>query len=111
MGTPSHPSVMHDHDKLSRGSSCDPIYSTSDAVVTAVGLVNGDEETGEDARQMPKEDTDGFVNTDSSPISHTQLETVDNRERSLSETQSELVNNNIGQKLENRFEDQGDEFD
>lgn len=109
----SHSSGMHDHDKVSRGSSCDPIYSTPDAVVTAVGLdKNGDEETGEDARQMPKEDTNGFVNTDSSPISRTQLETVDNRERSLSEkTQSELVNNNIGQKPENQFEDHGDEFD
>lgn len=108
MGTPNDSSGMPDHDKLSRGSSCDPIYSTPDAVVTAVGLENGDEETGEDARQMPKEDTNGFVNTDSSPISRTQLETVDNRERSLSETQSELVNNNVGQKLENQFEDQDD---
>lgn len=58
---------------------------------------------------MPEvEDTNGFVNNDSSP---TRPETVDNREHSVSGTQSEFVNNNIGQEVENQFEDQGDEFD
>ncbi|GJW90741.1 autophagy-related protein 18f-like protein isoform X2 [Tanacetum coccineum] len=103
-------SGLYEQDKLSRGSSFNPIYSTTNTVVTDGGLENGDEETGEDASQMPI-DPNGFVNSDSSPLSHTETETVDNREHSVSETQSELVNNNIGQKLENQFEDQGDEFD
>ncbi|PWA44798.1 Breast carcinoma amplified sequence 3 [Artemisia annua] len=98
-----------DAHKLSRGSSVNPVYSTTDTVVTDNGFENGDEETGEDASQMPN--ANGFVNNDSSPISHTQPETVHNREHSVSETQTELVNNNIGQKLENQSEDQGDEFD
>lgn len=100
---------MYEQDKLSRGSSFNPVYSTTDTVVADNGFENGDEETGEDASQMPN--ANGFVNNDSSPISHTQPETVHNREHSVSETQTELVNNNIGQKLENQSEDQGDEFD
>lgn len=102
-------SGLYEQDKLSRGSSFNPVYSTTDTVVTDNGFENGDEETGEDASQMPN--ANGFVNNDSSPISHTQPETVHNREHSVSETQTELVNNNIGQKLENQSEDQGDEFD
>ncbi|KAD5507672.1 hypothetical protein R6Q59_031540 [Mikania micrantha] len=70
---------------------------------------NGNEETGEDAAcQRP---SNGFVNSDSYPISHTRTETVYNREHSVSGTQSELVNNYIDKKLQNQFEDQGNEFD
>nr|XP_043608830.1 autophagy-related protein 18f [Erigeron canadensis] len=106
----SSPSGLYEHDKLSNGSSFDPIHSMTDTVADN-GLKNGNEETGEDACQMPLEDTNGFVNNDSGPISHTQPETVNNREHSVSETQPQLVNNNVDQKLENHFEDQGDEFD
>ncbi|XP_076905511.1 autophagy-related protein 18f-like [Bidens hawaiensis] len=69
---------------------------------TEGGLEKGDEETGED---------DGVVNSDSCPVSHTRPETVDNIQHSVSGTRSELVNSDIGQKLENHFEDQGAEFD
>ncbi|KAI7747406.1 hypothetical protein M8C21_002327 [Ambrosia artemisiifolia] len=96
--------VLNEHEKLfSHGTSTE-----SDS-----GLENGDEETGEDtAGQMPIKDTNGFVNSDSCPISHTQPETVvDNREHSVSGTHSELVNSNIGQTLENHFEDQGAEHE
>ncbi|XP_076959715.1 autophagy-related protein 18f-like [Bidens hawaiensis] len=69
---------------------------------TEGGLEKGDEETGED---------DGVVNSDNCLVSHTRPETVDNIQHSVSETRSELVNSDIGQKLENHFEDQGAEFD
>ncbi|XP_071701798.1 autophagy-related protein 18f-like isoform X2 [Rutidosis leptorrhynchoides] len=102
----------YENEKLSNGSSFGPIHTTIDTIVRNGGFENGDEETGGYARQMPVKDTNGFVNNDSSSlISQTQPETVNNREHSVRETQSELVNNNIGQKLENHFEDHGDEFD
>ncbi|KAM0018543.1 putative transcription factor WD40-like family [Helianthus debilis subsp. tardiflorus] len=96
--------VVYEHEKP---------FSHGTHIETDGGLDNGDEETGEDdAGQMPVKDTDGDVNSDSCPISHTLPETVvDNREHSVSETRSELVNSNIGQTLENHFEDQGAEFD
>ncbi|MFS7963490.1 putative transcription factor WD40-like family [Helianthus anomalus] len=93
---------LYEHEKLFKHeSSSDPI--------TDGERENGNEETGEDAAdQMLIDDSNGFVNSDDCPISHTRPETVDNRE---SGTQSELVNNYIDQKLENQFEDQGNEFD
>ncbi|XP_076948314.1 autophagy-related protein 18f-like isoform X2 [Bidens hawaiensis] len=96
---------LYEHEKLFKnGSSFDHI--------TDGGLDNSNAETGEDAAgQMPIDDSSGFVNSDRCPISHTRPETVDNREHSVSGTQSELVNTYIDQKLENQFEDQGNEFD
>lgn len=96
---------MYEHEKLFKhGSSFDPIKDGEPE--------NDNEETGEDtAGQMPIDNSNGFVNSDSCPISHTRPETVDNRDHSVSGTQSEFVNNYIDQKLENRFEDQGSEFD
>ncbi|KAI3686239.1 hypothetical protein L1987_79913 [Smallanthus sonchifolius] len=95
--------VLYEHEKL---------FSHGSRFEASGGLENDDEETGEDAAgQTPIKDANGFVNSDGCPISHTLPETVDNREHSVSGTRSELVNNNIGQKLENHFEDQGAEFD
>ncbi|XP_076893256.1 autophagy-related protein 18f-like [Bidens hawaiensis] len=96
---------LYEHEKLFKnGSSFDHI--------TDGGLDNSNAETGEDAAgQMPIDDSSGFVNSDRCPISHTRPETVDNREHSVSGTQSELVNSYIDEKLGNQFEDQGNEFD
>ncbi|KAI7737700.1 hypothetical protein M8C21_011872 [Ambrosia artemisiifolia] len=95
---------LYEHEKLFKHeSSSDPVTD---------GFENGNEETGEDvAGQMPIDDCNGLVNSDDCPISHTRPEVVDNREHSVGGTQSKLVNNYIDQKLENQFEDQGNEFD
>ncbi|KAI3820544.1 hypothetical protein L1987_08092 [Smallanthus sonchifolius] len=95
--------MLYEHEK---------VFSHGSRFETSGGPQNGDEEMGEDAAvRTPIKDANGFVNSDSCPISHTLPETVDNREHSVSGIRSELVNNNIGQKLENHFEDQGAEFD
>lgn len=74
-------------------------------------LHNGIEETGWGGLQMPIE-TKGFVNNSDSPKTQARLEVVNNRESLTMEAQLKFVNNNIeGLKMENHFEDEGDEFD
>ncbi|XP_076910863.1 autophagy-related protein 18f-like [Bidens hawaiensis] len=85
--------VLHEHEK---------VVTHEPSTKTEGGLEKGDEETGED---------DSVVNSDSCPVSQTRPETVDSIQHSVSGTRSELVNSDIGQKLENHFEDQGAEFD
>jgi hypothetical protein len=60
---------------------------------------------------MPVE-TRGFVDSNGSPKTNTRLEVVNSRESSRMEAQLKFVNsNNKGLKIENHFEDEGDEFD
>ena len=70
------------------------------------------EETGWDGIRMPTETTKGFVNNNDSPKSNTRLEIVNNRDSSTRDAHAKFVNNNIEvPKMENQFEDEGDEFD
>ncbi|XP_059662533.1 autophagy-related protein 18f isoform X2 [Cornus florida] len=72
---------------------------------------NGIIGTGWDGLQMPTDTTKGFVYNSNCPKSNIRPELVNNRENST-EAQFKYVNNNReGLKMENQFEDQGDEFD
>jgi hypothetical protein len=72
-------------------------------------LHNGVEETGWNGSRMPVE-TRGFVDSNGSPKTNTEV--VNSRESSRMEAQLKFVNsNNKGLKIENHFEDEGDEFD
>jgi hypothetical protein len=74
-------------------------------------LRNGIEEIGWNGSRMPVE-TRGFVDSNGSPKTNTRLEVVNSRESSRMEAQLKFVNsNNKGLKIENHFEDEGDEFD
>ncbi|XP_071692181.1 autophagy-related protein 18f-like [Rutidosis leptorrhynchoides] len=106
-----HPRVQtissYEHKKLTNGSSYEYEKFTNG------GFEIGDEDIRDDVNKMPvEEDINGFVNNKSSSICEIQPETVNNRENSVSDTdtQSEHVNNNIGQKLNSHCEDKGDEF-
>ena len=73
---------------------------------------NGIKGSDWDGLRMPTEATRGIVNTNDSPKSNTRLEIVNNRESSVMLARPKFVNNNIeGLKVENQFEDKGDEFD
>ncbi|XVF34089.1 hypothetical protein REPUB_Repub18cG0027200 [Reevesia pubescens] len=93
-----------------RSSSGSLDYMTENDAAFAE-LHNGIKETSLNGPQMPI-GTKGFVNNSDSPKIKNQLEIVNNRESSRMEAQLKLVyNNSEGLKVENRFEDEGDEFD
>lgn len=57
-------------------------------------------------------DTKGFVNNSVSPKTKTRHEIVNNSESLRVEAQLKFVNSKIeGLRMENHFEDEGDEFD
>lgn len=79
----------------------------------AVAELHGrSEEVGWQGLRIPPGTTKIFVNNEDNPYSNTPLENVHNRESSMMEAQVKFVNNNVkGLKMENHFEDEGDEFD
>lgn len=104
-------SGLAENGLLLRRSSSGSLDSVTDNGALAVELNNGIEETSLDCPQMPV-DTKGFVNNSVSPKSKTRLEIVNNSESLRVEAQLKFVNNKIeGLRMENHFEDEGDEFD
>ncbi|GFZ07458.1 autophagy 18 F-like protein [Actinidia rufa] len=93
-------------------SSSGSLDSMTDGGAAVAELHGRIEETGWDGIPMPTETTKGFVNNNDYPKSNTRLEIVNNRDGSTREAHAKFVNNNIeGPKMENQFEDEGDEFD
>ncbi|XP_057464456.1 autophagy-related protein 18f-like isoform X2 [Actinidia eriantha] len=93
-------------------SSSGSLDSMTDGGAAVAELHGRIEETSWDGIPMPKETTKGFVNNNDYPKSNTRLEIVNNRDSSTREAHAKFVNNNIeGPKMENQFEDEGDEFD
>ncbi|KAK9269609.1 hypothetical protein L1049_001386 [Liquidambar formosana] len=105
-------SGLSENGRLSCRSSSGSLDSMTDSGATVAELHNGIEENGWDGLRMPTETTKGFVNNNDSPKTKTRLEIVNNRESMKEEAQLKFVNNNReGLKMENQFEDEGDEFD
>lgn len=105
-------SGLSENGSLSCRSNPGSLDSTTDTGAAVAELHNGIEETGWDGLQMPIETTKGYVNNSESPKTQARLEVVNNRETLRMEAQLKFVNNNTeGLKLENHFEDEGDEFD
>lgn len=105
-------SGLSENGRLSCRSNPGSLDLVPDSGATVAELQNGVEETGWDGLQTPKETTKGYVNNSDSPETQARLEVVNNRETLSMEAQLKFVNNNIGGlKLENHFEDEGDEFD
>ncbi|GLT77497.1 hypothetical protein SLA2020_490740 [Shorea laevis] len=108
---PHQRSGLSEIGQLSYRSSSGSLDSMVENGAAVSELRNGIEETGSDSPLMPIEPK-GHVNINDSPKAKTQLEIVNNRERLQKEAQLKFVNNNNkGLKMENHFEDEGDEFD
>ncbi|XP_015898152.2 autophagy-related protein 18f [Ziziphus jujuba] len=104
-------SGLSENDRVSCRRNSGSLDSLTGSVAPMTELHNGIEETGWGGLQMPIE-TKGFVNNSDSPKTQARLEVVNNRESLTMEAQLKFVNNNIeGLKMENHFEDEGDEFD
>lgn len=104
-------SGLSENDRVSCRSNSGSLDSMTGTGAAMTERHNGIEETGSGGLQMPIE-TKGFVNNSDSPKTQARLEVVNNRECLTMEAQFKFVNNNIqGLKLENRFEDEGEEFD
>lgn len=100
-----------ENGRLSCRSSSGSLNCLTDCGVASADLYNGVDKTGCEGPQTPVE-TKHFVNNYASTKTTTQLETVNNRESLRKEPQLKFVNNNIeGLKMENHFEDEGDEID
>lgn len=82
-----------------------------DGSVSVGEYQNGTEKIGVDGLWIPKENTEGFVNSKESPKFNTRLQFVNNRDSYVKETEQKFVNNLEGQKMENKFEDESDKFD
>ncbi|KAI8557648.1 hypothetical protein RHMOL_Rhmol04G0026400 [Rhododendron molle] len=101
-----------DDGRLSRRSSSGSLDSMNDSSGAVAELHGRSEEIGWQSLRIPPETTKIFVNNDDNPKSNTPLEIVHNKESSMMEAQDKFVNNNVtGLKMENHFEDEGDEFD
>ncbi|KAH8518447.1 hypothetical protein Peur_037541 [Populus x canadensis] len=104
-------SGLSENGRLSCRSSSGSLDSMAENGAAVAELRNGIEETGWNGSRMPVE-TRGFVDSNGSPKTNTRLEVVNSRESSRMEAQLKFVNsNNKGLKIENHFEDEGDEFD
>ncbi|XP_022716961.1 autophagy-related protein 18f-like [Durio zibethinus] len=104
-------SGLSENGRLSCRSSSGSLDSMTENGAAVAELHNGIEETSLNGPQMPI-GAKGFVNNSDSPKTKTRLEIVNNRESSRMEAQLKFVNNNSEDlKMENHFEDEGDEFD
>ncbi|KAH9651363.1 BCAS3 domain-containing protein [Citrus sinensis] len=104
-------SGLSENGLLSRRSSSGSLDSVTDNGALAAEPNIGIEETSLDCPQMPV-DTKGFVNNSVSPKTKTRHEIVNNSESLRVEAQLKFVNSKIeGLRMENHFEDEGDEFD
>ncbi|KAJ6887038.1 autophagy-related protein 18f-like [Populus alba x Populus x berolinensis] len=102
---------LSENGRLSCRSSSGSLDSMAENGAAVAELHNGVEETGWNGSRMPVE-TRGIVNSNGSPKTNTRLEVVNNRESSRTEALLRFVNNNNeGLKMENQFENEGDEFD
>lgn len=92
-------------------SSSVSLESVTDSVASVPDLSSDTGENGCDGPQMPVE-TKGNVNNSDMFKINMRLGTVNNSESLRMEAQLKFVNNSIeGLKMENHFEDEGDEFD
>ncbi|WCJ31297.1 hypothetical protein M5689_012802 [Euphorbia peplus] len=97
--------------KPSHRSSSGSLDSMTDCGVVAAQLQNGVEETGWNGPRMAVEAT-GYVNNSVSPKANTQVENVNNRQSSRPEAHLMFVNSKTGgPRVQNHFEDEGDDFD
>lgn len=102
--------MLSENGRLASRSSSGSLDSMTESGPVVAEVHNGVEETGWSGPRMP-EKTRAFVNSNDNPKTNTRLEVVNNRESSRTEAQLKFVNNNNdGQKMENHFEDEGDEF-
>lgn len=92
-------------------SSSVSLESVTDSVASVPDHSSDTGENGCDGPQMPVE-TKGYVNNSDSLKTKKRHDIVNNSESLRSEAQLKFVNNNIESlKMENHFEDEGDEFD
>ncbi|CAK7338346.1 unnamed protein product [Dovyalis caffra] len=104
-------SGLSENGRLSCRSSSGSLDSMAENGAVVAELHNGVEETGWNGPTIPVE-TRGLVNSNGSLKTNNRLEVVNSRESSRMEAQLKFVNNNNeGLKMENHFEDEGDEFD
>lgn len=104
-------SGLSENGLLSRRSSSGSLDSVTENGALAAKPNIGIEETSLDCPQMLV-DTKGFVNNSVSPKTKTRHEIVNNSESLRVEAQLKFVNSKIeGLRMENHFEDEGDEFD
>lgn len=104
-------SGLSENGLLSRRSSSGSLDSVTENGALAAKPNIGIEETSLDCPQMLV-DTKGFVNNSVSPKTKTRHEIVNNSESLRVEAQLKFVNSKIeGPRMENHFEDEGDEFD
>lgn len=97
--------------RFSRRSSSGSLDSVTDSGAPLAEFHNGIKETESDGPRMPVE-TNNVVNNNDSPKTKTRLEIVNNRESFKVEAQLKLVNSDKESlKMENRFKDEGVEFD
>ncbi|EEF39532.1 breast carcinoma amplified sequence, putative [Ricinus communis] len=104
-------SVLSENGRIScRSSSCS-LDCMTDCGAVAAERRNGVEETGWNDSRMPSE-VMGYVNSSDGSKIDTPLDNVNSRDSLRTEAQLKLVNsNNGGPRMENHFEDEGDEFD
>ncbi|VVA28203.1 PREDICTED: autophagy-related [Prunus dulcis] len=108
----SNVSGISENGRLSCRSSSGSLDTMTDSGAGVAELSNGTEETEWGGSQTPIE-SKRFVNNNDSQKTKTQLEIVNNRERTLkTEAQLKFVNSNIeGMGMENLFREEGDELD
>lgn len=108
----SNVSGISENGRLSCRSSSGSLDTMTDSGAGVAELSNGTEETEWGGSQTPVE-SKRFVNNNDSQKTKTQLEIVNNRERTLkTEAQLKFVNSNIeGMGMENLFREEGDELD
>ncbi|GKV45777.1 hypothetical protein SLEP1_g52824 [Rubroshorea leprosula] len=108
---PHQSSRLSENGQLSYQSSSGSLDSMIENGATVAELHSGMEETGLDSPLMRIE-SNGYVNMNDSPRTKTRLENVNNTQSLQMEAHLKyLNNNNEGQKMENHFENEGDEFD
>lgn len=106
-----HKSGLSENGRVLRKSSSGSLDSMNGSGAVVAELHNGVEENGWHGPRMAV-GTREFVNSNDSPKTNTRLEIVNNRESLKMEAPLKFVNNNNeGLKMENHFEDEGDEFD
>lgn len=108
----SNVSGISENGRFSCRSSSGSLDTMTDSGAGVAELSKGTEETEWGGSQTAVENK-GFVNNNDSQKTKTQLEIVNNRERTLkTEAQLKFVNSNIeGMGMENLFREEGDELD
>ncbi|XP_031265449.1 autophagy-related protein 18f [Pistacia vera] len=104
-------SGLSEYGRLSCKSSSGSLEPVTDSGASVPDYNSDAGENGWDGPRMPVE-KQGYVNNSDSLKTNMQLGIVNNTESLRMESQLKFVNNNIeGLKMENHFEEEGDEFD